>query len=65
VYGTYSENALDRVRHGRDRDAVKTHCPHGHPYDAENTFRNNLGSRCCRTCIRIRSAKNNARRRAA
>ena len=29
--------------------AVKTHCPHGHPYDEENTIRSG-GKRRCRTC---------------
>lgn len=33
--------------HGR-----KTHCPHGHPYDAENTYRTPEGKRSCRTCRR-------------
>ena len=29
----------------------KTHCPHGHPYNAENTSNYN-GTRKCRTCAR-------------
>ena len=31
---------------------AKTHCPHGHPYDSENTMRRKNGSRRCRTCVR-------------
>jgi hypothetical protein len=30
-------------------NGAKTHCPHGHPYSAENT-RRYRGSRYCRTC---------------
>lgn len=32
--------------------AAKTHCPHGHPYDRENTYLTVAGSRNCRTCRR-------------
>lgn len=31
----------------------RTHCPKGHPYDAENTYRiPSTGARCCRICRR-------------
>jgi hypothetical protein len=33
---------------------AKTHCPKGHPYDAENTHRKKSGSRDCRQCDRDR-----------
>jgi len=38
---------------------LTTHCPHGHPYDAENTaiYR---GWRCCKTCNRERARRNRA-----
>lgn len=41
------------------QQAVKTHCPQGHPYDAENTYleRQSRGvgmARMCKTCIRLR-----------
>lgn len=42
------------------RNAAKTHCVHGHPFDAVNTRSNADGSRECRACDRIR-----ARRKAA
>jgi len=34
------------------RNAAVTHCPAGHPYDDENTYRRPDGSRKCRTCHR-------------
>jgi len=34
---------------------ARTHCPHGHPYDEENTFRQRDGSRGCRECSRVSS----------
>lgn len=38
------------------RNAAKTHCPQGHPYDAENTYVSEGGShRQCRTCIKARA----------
>lgn len=39
------------------RNAAKTHCPAGHPYDEENTyfyFRNGGQHRICRECSRER-----------
>jgi WhiB family transcriptional regulator, redox-sensing transcriptional regulator len=32
--------------------ASKTHCKHGHPYDADNTYYTPDGHRRCRTCLR-------------
>lgn len=51
-YGTRTENALDKQRHGTDYQKNKTHCPQGHPYDAENTLRipSRPNARYCRTC---------------
>ncbi|MGQ4355292.1 sigma factor [Streptomyces drozdowiczii] len=53
-----------RSRSGRN--AAKTHCPQGHPYDAENTSRSKDGARNCRTCHRERARtwKAQARQRA-
>lgn len=52
AHGTKSENALDKQRHGTDHQMNKTHCPQGHPYDAENTLRipSRPNARYCRTC---------------
>lgn len=49
-WGTPSENHLDSVRHGTHHEARKTHCPAGHPYDDQNTYRSKRGGRACRTC---------------
>lgn len=35
-------------------NGLKTHCPHGHPYDEVNTRYNKDGSRGCRACGRER-----------
>lgn len=47
---TSSEN----VRRGRGATAMreKTHCPQGHPYDEQNTYRRPSGGRICRECSR-------------
>jgi hypothetical protein len=37
------------------RHASVRRCPHGHPYDEENTYRDSLGRRACRACARRRS----------
>lgn len=39
------------------RNARKTHCPQGHPYDADNTYRSPQGWRQCRTCLRARNQR--------
>lgn len=59
AYGTYAENAQDMLRHGRNPNAAKTHCKHGHPFDEENTYVAPRGTRECRTCkqaSRVRAA---------
>lgn len=56
--GPRLENNRDTRKKGRDNNSQKTHCPHGHPYDATNVyFRPDLGYkgfRGCKTCARIR-----------
>lgn len=53
AYGTPSENMFDVVRHGRHRNAVKTHCPQGHAYEESNTYHRpgNPRDRQCMTCL--------------
>lgn len=36
------------------RNARKTHCPRGHPYDMFNTYRYPDGSRECKICLCVR-----------
>jgi len=38
------------------RNADKTHCKHGHPFSAENTYYAANGERRCRACRRARLA---------
>lgn len=56
-YGTSAENKIDQVRHGTHYTASRTHCPSGHPYDAENTYvpPSRPNARYCRACARRRS----------
>lgn len=46
-------------------NALKTHCPQGHAYDAENTRVAKSGKRHCRTCERVRIREAQRRRREA
>lgn len=66
VFGTRSENAHDRVRHGtwvnNNRFVNATHCVNGHEFDEANTYWRKTGGRSCRACAREKSA---ARRSAA
>lgn len=40
----------------RARAALITHCPHGHLYDEENTYRGKKGEKICRKCNAARVA---------
>ena len=42
------------------RNAVKTHCPHGHPYDDANTYVSPSGRRSCRECSRGKDRRQQA-----
>lgn len=62
--GSQQENVEDRDRRKRDArsrgihaNALKTHCPSGHPYDEKNTGRYRKGYRICRECARVWSAQ--------
>lgn len=60
VYGTASENAHDRVRHGtwvnNNRFVGVTECIHGHKFDEANTYWRPTGGRSCKACARERRA---------
>jgi hypothetical protein len=77
--GTHADNSQDASRKGRlkglrhaegenHRNRQKTHCPHGHPYDADNTawHRRPNGHlvRRCRTCARANGRRQDAKRHA-
>lgn len=57
AWGTKSENQMDAIRLGRNRELNKTHCPAGHLYDEANTYRaaGAPNKRKCRACINQRS----------
>lgn len=51
---TSRENSL-RGDTFQARNVAKTHCPKGHGYTEENTYRDKRGARFCRECRRIRN----------
>lgn len=55
AWGTYSENEADKKTHGRNFYLNVTHCPQGHPYSEENTYRTREDHRVCLECRRERS----------
>lgn len=58
---TCRENVLRGVSNSA-RNARKTHCPQGHPYDDENTYITPVGGRNCRACKRARNKSQPSRR---
>jgi hypothetical protein len=56
---TRAENARRQWRDGLGvaSQSLKTHCPHGHAYDEQNTYRDKVGKRQCRACNRFRAKK--------
>lgn len=65
VYGTRSENMLDRVSNGTHHNANKTHCKNGHEFTPGNTGPNAYGKgRRCLTCHRIQGRDSMRRKRA-
>lgn len=58
---THAENS----RRGIQPGSLLTHCIHGHEFTPENTYARPGGGRDCRTCIRERVARYNARKAAA
>jgi hypothetical protein len=51
----------ENSRRGR---SMVTHCPHGHAYDAANTYVNARGHRFCRACNRAAVARLKAKKKA-
>lgn len=55
-----TENVLDCVRNGEHGMANRTHCPQGHPYSPENTYRYFHGGtnvRRCKICTNVRGRR--------
>jgi hypothetical protein len=65
-WGTVSENMLDCVRKGRHPNALKTHCPRGHPLSGDNLYINpkKKTHRNCRECQRQSLRRRRAERKA-
>ena len=49
--GTHLDNQQDKVSKGRHSESQKTHCPKGHEYTEDNTYRYN-NRRVCKACHR-------------
>ena len=62
--GTHAENMADMNAKGRNGHSAKTHCPHGHAYDEENTYVSGRGRRNCRACDNARPQNTDAKRKA-
>lgn len=57
---------LENIRRSPLCNGSRTHCPQGHPYDADNVMINSVSkSRMCRTCNYADSNARKRRRRAA
>lgn len=54
-WGTPSENARDRVRHGTHNRTSRTHCPRGHALEPRNLVARRPGHRTCLACARARA----------
>ncbi len=59
---THRENMLRGNTIGA-RNAAKTHCIRGHPFDVENTYINKTGQRVCRACWKVRWAARSEKQR--
>lgn len=64
--GTAADNARDAVERKRYRtgtdhpSGARTHCPRGHEYTPENTYRRkDRNGRMCRTCMKLSSQVQN------
>ena len=64
--GTVSDNTVDSVNKKRHGMTKKTHCPKGHEYTPENTYRRAnraSASRECRKCRRIKNREYHEKRK--
>ena len=59
--GSHGDNMAEAVERRRFPNQRKEHCPAGHPYDEENTYRRPDGSRACKECVRARARERKRR----
>lgn len=57
-WGSYQDNQLDTIKHGKNPRVNRTNCPQGHPYNEVNTKVKRNGHRECRECNRVRARRN-------
>jgi len=73
--GTHADNHRDMWRKGRGKTPAprfgdqhhcgkRTHCPQGHPYSDENTYRGQSYGRLCKICSQVHSKLSKQRARA-
>jgi hypothetical protein len=62
LWGTHSENNLDRVAHGTHQHSRKTACKRGHPYVAGNVSAGRLEIHGTRQCLACQRAWTDAKR---
>lgn len=55
----------ENLARGFNHNSIKTHCPRGHEYSAENTYRDKRGRRCRRCHADESAARRALRARAA
>lgn len=70
AWGTKSENEQDKLRHGTNNHASKTHCDSGHEFTPGNTHLRlnpdgSIRQRDCRACHRKACREYMQRKRAA
>lgn len=62
-YDTKTANRLDDIRNGVNKQALSTHCKHGHEFHSWNNAKNKRtygnGRRSCRACSNARSYARN------
>lgn len=49
----YNTENPERLREKKGRAPAKTHCPQGHEFTEENTYRSSKGARMCKECRRL------------
>ena len=66
MWGSHTENAWQKVGHGRHQNANKESCPQGHPYAGGNLYEAPRGDgsrfRQCRACVKENSRRYRARK---